>query len=108
MADTLTAVARNKIPEAIVWRRDPGLPSSKQGLKVMGVPVGHDDFVVAQLNQKVVEHTKLLDRIPFVEDVQASWLLLSFCAAPRANFLFRTVRHELTNEFARQTRLERD
>ena len=58
------AVVRNKIPEAIVWRGDPEMPSSKQGLQVLDVPMGHDDFVFAQLNQKVLEHTKLLDRIP--------------------------------------------
>ena len=35
-----------------------------------------------------------------VKDMQSAWLLLSFCAATRANFLLRSVRPELTDEFA--------
>ena len=35
-----------------------------------------------------------------MQDVQASWLLLLFCAGARANFLMRTVEPELTQKFA--------
>ena len=42
-----------------------------------------------------------MERIPDVQDVQAAWLLTLFCAAPRANFLLRTVQPELTLDFAR-------
>ena len=92
IADTLTAAAQRRLPEAVVWRGDQDLPESKQGLKVLGVPVGHEEFVKAQLGMKSMEHLRLFQRIPAVEDVQAGWLLLSFCAATRSTYWLRTVR----------------
>ena len=44
----------------------------------------------------------LLERIPAVPDLQAAWLILLFCASPRANFLLRALPPEATREFARQ------
>ena len=38
------------------------------------------------------DHDVLLERIPAVPDLQAAWLLLSYCASARANFALRTVR----------------
>ena len=49
MADMLTVVAKRRSPEAVVWRGDQGLPKSEQGMKVLGVPVGHKEFIKAQL-----------------------------------------------------------
>ena len=45
-------------------------------------------------------HSVLLDRIPPIENVQAAWLLLLFCAAAKANFLLRTVNPKLTFDSA--------
>ena len=69
-------------------------------MKVLGVPVGHKEFIKAQLRMKSAEQLRLLERIPAVENVQAGWLLLSFCAATRSNYWLRTVCPELTAEFA--------
>ena len=41
-----------------------------------------------------------LRRIPAIQDVQSVWLLLLYCAVPRANYWFRTVQPELTASFA--------
>ena len=71
-------------PTAVVWRGDTELPTHQQGLKVLGVPLGHPDFVLKFLEAKIAEHRVLLERIPLVPDTQSSWLLLSFCAAARA------------------------
>ena len=38
-------------PEAVVWRRDWVLPESKQGLTVLGVPVGHPKYILSQLER---------------------------------------------------------
>ena len=43
------------------------------------------DFVPAQLEMLTAEHKTLLCRIPLIQDVQATWLLLVHCAAARAN-----------------------
>ena len=60
------------------------------------------DYILAQLEQKVDEHKEFLRRIPVIQDVQSAWLLLLYCAAPRANFWLRTVQPELTASFAKR------
>ena len=100
-AAELTAAARMEKPEAVVWRGDPMLSLADQGLIVLGAPVGQPEFVQARLVEKSGQHQKLLQMIPHLQDVQAAWLLILYCAAPRANFLLRTVLPELTSEFAR-------
>ena len=55
--------------------------------KVLGIPLGNPDFVQPFLEGKIAEPRVLLERIPEVPDTQSAWLLLSFCAAARANFL---------------------
>ena len=96
----LSAVARIHNPQAVVWRGDQGLPTAQQGLKVLGAPVGHPDYIQSFLTQKGLEHDHLLEMIPQVQDVQAAWLLLLYCASTRANFFLRTVAPEFTLEFA--------
>ena len=87
-------------PTAVVWRGDHEIPTHQQGLKVLGVPLGHPDFVLKFLEAKIAEHRVLLERIPLVPDTQSAWLLLSFCAAARANFYLRAVSPDLTDQFA--------
>ena len=66
-------------PGAIVWRGDTSLPTSEQGFLVLGVPLGHPDFVERFLQL-------FLERIPIIPDVQAAWLILSYCASAKSNF----------------------
>ena len=49
---------------------------------------------------KVTEHQTLLERTPLVRDVQSASLLLLFCVGSRANYWLRTVRPDLTLQFA--------
>ena len=79
---------------------DTSLPTFRQGLLILGTPVGHDDFVKEQLRSRWEKHDVLLQRIPAVPNLQAAWLLLTFCAAARAYFTLRTVRPALVEEFA--------
>ena len=44
----------------------------------------------------------LLGKLPTVTDLQCAWLLLLFCAAPRANYLLRMLPPGATEAFARQ------
>ena len=39
-AEALTAGARVSDPTAIVWRGDPALPPSEQGVRILGTPLG--------------------------------------------------------------------
>ena len=100
MAKELTEAARDLNPQAVVRRGDQDLPPCQQGLTVLGAPVGNEAFICNRLREKGREHERLLRMIPHVQDVQAAWLLLLFCASTRANFLLRTVQPELTQEFA--------
>ena len=86
-------------PRARVWRGSE-VPSAQQGIKVLGTPLGHPDFVQQHLRDVSEEHERFLTRIPLVRDVQSAWLLLLHCAQARANFLLRAVRPEAVEEFA--------
>ena len=61
------------------------IPSDQQGIKVLGTPLGHVDFVAQHLRNVPEEQRCLWERIPMVEYVQSAWLLLFHCAAARAN-----------------------
>ena len=82
------------------WVGNWALPAERQGLTVLGTPLGHHAFVREQLRQKRAEHDRLLGRIPRVPDLQASWLLLLFCANARSNYLLRVLPPSETAEFA--------
>ena len=71
-----------------VWVGDWSLPPERQGLTVLGSPFGHD-ALTHHLQSKRAEHDCLLQRIPRLDDLQAVWLLLQSCAAPRSNYLLR-------------------
>ena len=70
-------------PAAVVWRGSEDLPSHRCGIKVLGTPLGHQDFVRVQLEMLSAHHHTLLAHIPMVEDVQSAWLLLVHCASAR-------------------------
>ena len=43
--EEITRAARVVKPDAVVWRGDPLLPFSQQGVKVLGIPIGHTEYV---------------------------------------------------------------
>ena len=100
--DNLERAAVIADPTAIVWRGSDEVVSHRRGIKVLGTPLGHPDFVKAHLDKLTAEHQTLLDRIPLVEDAQSAWLLLVHCAAARANYIARVVEPESTEEFCRR------
>ena len=51
--------------------------------------LGSEAFVRRELGRKRVVQDQLLSRLPAVGDLQSAWLLLLFCASPRANYLLR-------------------
>ena len=100
--ESLTAAAQTLDPDAVVWRGDTQLAPHRQGIIVLGSPVGQEAFITAQLSAKREEHQVLLDRIPCVSDVQTAWLLLFFCEATRANCWIRTVSPRFSGGFAQE------
>ena len=87
----LTAAARICDPEATVWCGDQALPTPEQGIRILGTPLGHPDYVRAELSQLSVKHDALMDKITHVQDLQCAWLLLLYCSAARANYYLRVV-----------------
>ena len=98
--DRLERIAQVENPRATVWKGG-GVPTNEQGIKVLGTPLGHDDFVAHHLREVAREQQELLDKIPLVKDLQCAWLLLLHCAAARANYQLRSVRPSATEEYAR-------
>ena len=95
----LQRVAEVHDPTARVWRGSE-VPLAEQGVKVLGTPVGHDEYVRSLLEKIQAKQQFLLNAIPTVPDVQSAWLLLLHCASARANYQLRVVRPELVNSFA--------
>ena len=72
-----------------VWRGDK--PPAERGFVALGVPIGHHEFIRSCANARLEEERRLLTQLPQLPDLQCAWLLLLFCAAPRAQHLLRTV-----------------
>ena len=66
---------RRAVLPVIVWRGGQSLPTSEQGIRVLGTPLGHGDHVEAEVLTANEEHSTLLSRILVVRDLQCAWLL---------------------------------
>ena len=64
---------------------------SPQGVKILGTPVGHAEFVQAAMNARLEEEDKLWRALSWVPDLQCAWQLLVQCAGPRCHHLLRTM-----------------
>ena len=78
------------------------------GLLVLGSPLGSREFVSSTLAAKRGQQDELLARLPALQKLQSAWMLLWLCAAPRCNYLLRTVPASLRNSPPRTTRRSRD
>ena len=91
--NALERIAPTNNPEAVVWTEST-IPTAEQGIRVLWTPIGHQDFVAAQLESVRREHEVLLSRIPSINDVQSTWLLLVHCASARACYYLKALRVE--------------
>ena len=74
------------------WRGTGGIYSERdQGIKILGVPIGSPDFVVSELKKVLEEQSKLLEKIPLIQDTQSAWTLLLFSGNARANYFNRVL-----------------
>ena len=72
-----------------VWCGD--LPPARRGFVALGVPIGHPEFVGAHAAGRLEAEADLLHKLQRLPDLQSAWLLLAYCAAPRAQHLLRNV-----------------
>ncbi|CAE6971831.1 unnamed protein product [Symbiodinium sp. CCMP2456] len=87
-------------PRCVTWVGDAALPPQDRGLRVLGSPVGTDEYVAAQLQHLSAQHRALLELLPGIHDLQVSWLLLLYCASPRVHYCLRLLPPALTAVFA--------
>ena len=100
--EVLEDAARRDDPEAVVWKGNPKLPHSQQGIKILGIPVGRKEFVEHELESRANTHAELLEKIPRVKDLQCAWLFLLYCGVSRANFFIRAVSPDHSLHFAQR------
>ena len=94
--------ARRDDPEAVVWKGNPELLHSQQGIKILGIPVGRKEFIEHELESRANTHAELLEKIPRVKDLQCAWLILLYCGVSRANFFIRAVSPDHSLHFAQR------
>ena len=78
-------------PDSDVGVGSPAFDSAQRGFAALGVPLGTPEFVAAFLQTLRTKQRVLLDRLLLLADTQVAWLLLSFCAAARAQYALRTL-----------------
>ena len=72
-----------------VWKDN--LHHHVRGIKVVGTPIGTTEFIAEHGRHVVREGAQLLEQLLKLASLQASWLILYFCAGPRVNYLLRTL-----------------
>ena len=73
---------------------------ARRGVKVLGTPLGDPAFVASVTNERLEKQRQFMERISEVEDLQCAWLLLLYCAVPRANHLLRILPPSISKEYA--------
>ena len=73
---------------------------SPQGLKVLGTPIGSEEFTEAHVQERLEDEKKFWEAIPEVPDLQSAWQLLLQCAGPRSNHLLRTLPPSMSKRYA--------
>ena len=83
-----------------VWKGD--LPPERNGVVILGTPVGQPEFVRRFLRERISVEQELWDILSAIPNVQVAWLLLLFCSAPRANHLLRALPPDLVLQYAQE------
>ena len=86
-------------PEEPVWKGD--LEDERNGIVILGTPVGSPAFVQRFLGNRLEVQSRFWERLKQVPDLQTAWLLLLYCAVPRANHLIRAIPPDVVAEYAR-------
>ena len=75
-------VAGERLEDMEDWGPDVWNP---QGVKILGSPVGCEEFVSSFIERRLADEQKLWDAIPSVPDLQCVWQVLLQCAGPRCH-----------------------
>ena len=81
-----------------IWKGD--LAQGRRGVEILGSPIGTAAYTSARAAARLAEEQLLINAIEQIPSLQASWLLLLFCGAPRANHLLRTTPPALLHTYS--------
>ena len=95
----LTEVLPTAPREAAAWVGDHS--PEQQSFFVLGTPFRSEAFKKETLRTKGMSYGRLLGKIPNCPGLQSAWLLLRVCAAPRSNYLMRSLALFLTDQLSR-------
>ena len=74
---------------------------SPEGIRILGIPIGTEEFVSKFVIDRLEEEARLWKAIPTVQDLQCAWQLLLQSASPRFNHMARTLPPSMVAEYAR-------
>ena len=74
-----------------MWVGGADREADKRGVKVLGTPVGTQEYVNALGDKQLTKEKSLWNLLPKLPDLQCAWLLLLQCAGPRFNYRARAV-----------------
>ena len=74
-------------PATPLWKGD--LDPAHNGPVILGTPIGRSEFVERDLQERLAQ--RFLAEITQLPDLRAAWLVLLYCAVPRANNLLRSL-----------------
>ncbi len=82
--------AHNDVPESLERACD-GVSIVRDGLIVLGSPLGSRDFTRGKVEQKLMDYSNGIKMLPKLGNPQAAFKLLRYRFNRRARFLVRTV-----------------
>ena len=82
-----------------IWKGN--LAPNLNGIEILGTPLGSQAYIHDICRIRMQEELKLLDRLSHGLSHQTAWLLLNYCAAPRANYMLRTLTPSAVSDYAR-------
>lgn len=97
LKDSRVCIHPSDIPSSAPGKQD---ALQKYGSKLLGTPIGSDEYINSWLNNKFVELEKELTKYKLLKDCQCEWLAFSYCFKPKINHLYRTIACRLMSEFA--------
>ena len=72
------------------------------GIRILGTPVGTDEYVRAHADRCLEEEQRLREAIPRVADLQYAWQILLQCVGPRCHHFLRTIPPCQTAEYTQR------
>ena len=84
-----------------VWVGGSDTPEDRNGVVVLGTPLGSPAFVQRHSRERLQQEQTFLKALRQMPDLQCAWNLLTYCAIPRSNHTLRTLPPSLSEEYAR-------